>query len=748
MAYNEETAPPKTQKIAKDTTKPAAKTALKQLATPKKSVARKPRSASDDDGDSDAGAGENDDGDEDSEPEDEESETDFSDMTVSDSDNDRDSDLDFNVNDRSMSKRPRKSKKKRAIAKAKRLEKVARKQRRNDTSMDASDPDVSTPGRRKIGKVQQKKTPTTRTPPDASPSGSVKGAKPSATKVVKQSQRDKLINILRDNKEPIIVLKKHPAPQQPTVVQSPPAVVQSLPAVVHTENAKPIATVKKEKKPFTNSNFASDTVSLFTSPDIIKQVSKVEPVKAPPKVYASASVTRPQPTTPTHRTVSNSIGFVPLSPQHGIKNRNIPTHISVRVHASPTSTANAAAAAATAATATVASHTPAKLASEQDKQLDLIDSIVQQELNESHRTYLSTKPSSTTTLSSPLSTMSTMSTTTTATAAAIARPPQKILNHTLANASEIPDIVKMLETSSETSICTQSAPTNLILNSTLVMPTVSTELQFSTNIAGDSHLLDVDFLESLTIPEDGLTEDLMQHVADDLLESLTIPEDHENTESHKATFKEPKIHGFFIGSPQQEIIDTQVLGVTQAASPITPNKPVATTTIVMTPTEKESPFVKFAMQREAQKAAQASAARATGPITIVRAGGRVITLPPIEAPATRGAKRRAETGPTPEPGEKVHSTRRDSKEASPIVVVPRKLSSDLEAAATGKLDTPLGKVKDQDRRGSANKRVSTEIRTPKRLSVASANNTADDYDDEEDDEKSDGSYNSEDDPLR
>lgn len=721
MADNEEKQQPKAQKIAKDTTKPVAKAALKQLATPKKLTGRpvkgKPRSASDDDGDSDAGAGENDDGDEDSEPEDEESETDFSDMTISDSDNDRDSDLDFNVNDRSMSKRPRKSKKKRAMAKAKRLEKAARKQRRNnDTSMDVSDPDVSTPARRKSGKVQQKKTLTTRTPPDASPSGSVKGGKPSAAKVVKQSQRDKLINILRDSKEPVIVLKKHPAPQPPTVVQSPPALIPSPSAVVHSENAKPIGTVKKEKKPFTYSNVASDTVSLFTSPDIIKQVSKVEPVKAAPKVYASASLTGQQLTTPTtHRPVSHSIGFVPLSPQHGVKNRNIPTQISVRVHASPASTANAAAAAVA---ATAASHTPTKLASEQDKQLDLIDSIVQQELNESHRTYSSTKPSSTIILS-----------TMAATATAIARPPQKILNHTLAQ-NDIPDIVKMLETSSESSsICTQSEPTNLILNSTLVMPTVSTELQFSTNITSDSHLLDDDLLQSFAIPEDGLTEDLMQHVAQ-LAEDKNL----------------------------QKIIDTQVLGVALASSPITPNKPAATTTtIVMTPltaptavrpAEKESPFVKFAMQREAQKAAQASAARATGPITIVRPGGRVITLPPIEAPATRGAKRRAETGPTSEPAETGHSTRRDSKEASAIVAVPRKLSSDLEGAATGKLDAALGKVKDQDRRGSANKRVSTEIRTPKRLSVASANNTADDYDDEDDDEKSDGSYNSEDDPLR
>lgn len=677
----EKDAPPK------EITAPSTlKTGLKSSTSPKKLLNRSTKTTKSknagDDGDSDADAeeAEGDESERLSDEEAEESETDLSDISDSESDNDRDSDLDFSVNDRSM-RRTRKSKKKRLAAKKRAAEKATKK-RRSD-HVDVSD-DITSPGRGKKGGKTHKKTPNaTKSTPEASGSGVAKSAKASASKISKQNQqREKLINILKDDNDPVVVLKKiQSAPEAVTVSVTTPTASPTL-----ADNSRPNISAKKEKKPSQPESPFKGTTTLFASPDIIKSVGKVETQPKPLKFYSNTTPLRPpqqhQMITTIHRgslssVASTSGGFVPLSPTPGVRGRNLPQQISVRVHASPSSAA--------------------KLASEQDKQLDLIDSIVQEELNSDAQRTPITKPTQ-----------------------------QKILNHTLCQ-NDIPNIVKMLETPSDNSITAviQSSMPNII-NSTLPMPTTTPTLSFSTNMTSDTQLLDDDLLDSLTGTEDGFSEDLMLHVAK-LVEDKNL----------------------------QDIIDRQVLTGATVESPMPIKLPAPVITMATTPQpiikppEKESPFVKLAMQREAQKAAAQRAASQTGPRKIVRSDGRIITLPPIEAPTTRGAKRRAATDESP----RSHNTM-PKETRHPIINTARKDSLETESGTRSPQITPKSKAKDLlDRRtsGTSSKRGSTDSRSSKRLSTSSVTVAVppvdeDDYDDTLDPD--DESQNSEDDPTR
>lgn len=101
--------------------------------------------------------------------------------------------------------------------------------------------------------------------------------------------------------------------------------------------------------------------------------------------------------------------------------------------------------------------------------------------------------------------------------------------------------------------------------------------------------------------EDGLSEDLLLHVA------------HLVQHSDKL----------------QEVIDTQVLNIE------TPAK-----------TTVQSPF-QLAYSQTLAKSAQKTVPPKEKPIQIVKSDGRVITLPPIEAPATRSSKRKSQIETTP-----------------------------------------------------------------------------------------------------
>lgn len=137
---------------------------------------------------------------------------------------------------------------------------------------------------------------------------------------------------------------------------------------------------------------------------------------------------------------------------------------------------------------------------------------------------------------------------------------------------------------------------------------------------------------NLDLLDDGLPEELLQHVAE-LVTNKNL----------------------------QEVIDKQVLGVEDpmlnltALLPETIKQPptiiaAPPPALIAPPAERkdiDSPFVKLAQQRQLAKQSAAVAASITAPrkepIKVVRSDGRVITLPPIEAPTTRGAKRRAQS---------------------------------------------------------------------------------------------------------
>lgn len=113
----------------------------------------------------------------------------------------------------------------------------------------------------------------------------------------------------------------------------------------------------------------------------------------------------------------------------------------------------------------------------------------------------------------------------------------------------------------------------------------------------------LDLLGGLQPEEEGLTEDLLMHVAQ-------LVESSENL---------------------QEVIDKQVLGKVDTVAvknPVqTPYQPVQST----------NPYAQSLI-----KSAQKTIAPRKEPIEIVRRDGRVITLPPIEAPATRSSKRKSQ----------------------------------------------------------------------------------------------------------
>ncbi|XP_059615417.1 PHD finger protein 3 isoform X2 [Phlebotomus argentipes] len=250
-------------------------------------------------------------------------------------------------------------------------------------------------------------------------------------------------------------------------------------------------------------------------------------------------------------------------------------------------------------------------------------------------------------------------------------------------AEDIPSIVKMLE-NPETTIDPQLLNDVIGLNSAQVA-TSSAAAQSTT-----ATTTDLDLLAGLT-SEDGLPEDLLQHVAE-LVENKNL----------------------------QEVIDKQVLCV-QTSLATTSMSAVSTPTLTSTPKteERESPFVKLAKQKQMAKEAAASimSVNRKEPITIVRSDGRVITLPPIEAPTTRGAKRRAQSSA---------STPNTSVASSPTSTPQHKPREAEVLPAVKKIVSKEASSKSNSRRTSA---------TP---SVAES----------EDNMDSDASWNSEDDPDR
>lgn len=599
-----------------------------------------------------------------SDAEEEQSESDYSDLSVSESDNDRDSDLDFSVNDL-HSRRTRKKRNKRNATKQ--AKKLTRKQQRETaentpdaatTAAAASDDTVTPTNRKKANSKLPKKQQSSAKASPATPATTPKQlGRPAAIK--KESIEDP-----SPPPPPPPAIVKHSAKLASRREDSPPVVAVSTDNET-TNKAKPVIVVAKAREKKTNDALFTDMSSLFSTPDIIKKVDTDPPKPKSSGVYAIFNSDQ------NRRTPQQ---------QHQLQRYNVRN---------------------------------VKLASEQDKQLDLIDSLVQEELSKD-------------------STSSTKSSTITAKSAAD---------------SHIPNIVKMLETPPSASA---KVGVNFIANSFVG---ISNEFEGGANtfVGGDSeetrrqkrtaeeekHLLADDLLDGFANSDDCLTEDLLQHVAQ-LVEDKNL----------------------------QEVIDQQVLGLDTptTSSIVSPITKIGNTSITRTP--KASSIITSAKTPVANDrtpkaivapvmAAPISAGKE--PIKIVRSDGRVITLPPIEAPTTRGAKRRAENPAASEQQQQKQRILLNSL-MDPMPVADASANTIATVDESGNIIAISGSGSDKaknspkERRASVSVAKRASIDTPKRkmsvsLPVAAANISVDD-DDYDDADGSDGSYNSEDDPLR
>ncbi|XP_059050860.1 death-inducer obliterator 1 isoform X2 [Achroia grisella] len=182
----------------------------------------------------------------------------------------------------------------------------------------------------------------------------------------------------------------------------------------------------------------------------------------------------------------------------------------------------------------------------------------------------------------------------------IINPPEKV--------SKGYDLIPQLDDASLAQILQD---TTTIANPVKIQPNVTTTTNTlsSPGLAGPLSPT-LDLLGGLQPEEEGLTEDLLMHVAQ-------LVESSENL---------------------QEVIDKQVLGKVDG----NPKGPVQTP--FQQAHTSTTPYI-----QTVSKSVKSPAVR-KDPIEIVRKDGRVITLPPIEAPATRSSKRKSqiETTATPD----------------------------------------------------------------------------------------------------
>lgn len=628
------------------------------------------------------------------------SESELSDSSLSESDNDRDSDLDFSVNDY-QSRRTRKISRKKKAAKA--LKKLGKKQRNViDSSYTNDASDDNSANQKKAYKLPKKSVTnkigtTTSVPASTTASAMSKNKRDTASRAPKSSQiKEDSLHDQNDtmeqqtDKNSVITNNEHSG--VPPLVRT-----TSIDPVTKT---KSIIQAKKDKKqPAHTEALFSDMSSLFSTPDVIKKVGNMESPKITSSQMPLLSTTKI-----LNPTVTSSGFLVTLNQNQNQKvHLQLSTQTPIRPHAlNAVSSPSSVNAVSTTTPGTV----PALLASEQDKQLDLIDSIVQEELKNS------------TPASSPTKTVSLTS---------IQHKPEAV------SSTDIPNIVKMLE-NPEVNIGSPPSRTaaNIIAHSTNTIDSPNPMSHVTTSLINDSQILPEDLLEGFANSDD-LTEDLLQHVAQ-LVEDKNV----------------------------QEVLDKQVIGVTNSITNVSSPSSLSSLTVLSNQQtdvpEKESPFVRLARQRELQKAAAAAAPqRGKEPIRIIR-NGRVITLPPIEAPTTRGAKRRAQNPATPVDKSKIKTPPSADILESPKNTPPNPMQDDASFSVDklGKTPPLTGKLKER-RSSVAVKRVSSDTRK-RSLSTTTPPGSvhdlskytpfANDDDYEDDEEGSDGSYNSEDDPNR
>lgn len=510
----------------------------------------------------------------------------------------------------------------------------------------------------------------------------------------------------------VSVVKSHTNENQQTGVHHHASTVMS-PGILQMPplaQIKPNPTVSVQKKrtvaPHVDALY-SDIQSLFSTPDIIKKVGneqnkinigtptthitsigQTSQLSSAPALIVSSPIILGKSNTPLHSTyshVSNATlsthiiqtsnsphtqtiraGFMALNPPNNKNPRNaqLPSQISIQMH-----------------------NSNVELASEQDKQLDLIDSIVQQELEQSSI------------MSSQMN-------------------------------EDIPNIVKMLENNPLDTMNTSSILGNVIHPTQQTSQFDVTSVNNMANMNTNLTLPNIEYnLDSLANTDDGLTEDLLKHVAV-LAENKNL----------------------------QEIIDKQVLGV-QNNVPLTlnvlPSEPPQSSAIMSVMdhstgiinisqeniTHNKQP--KTPVQNINQQLNKSASKDLNVERKIIRPDGRVITLPPMEAPTTR-AKRRAQAQPTDDK-QKTNST----NVSTPAIVQKEESNSKVSKKVAGNTSRNVS-VDSKDSKTSRRSSVSVSSVTSTAASQhhsksAAAAASAHDTDDAMD---SDDSWNSEDDPDR
>lgn len=238
-------------------------------------------------------------------------------------------------------------------------------------------------------------------------------------------------------------------------------------------------------------------------------------------------------------------------------------------------------------------------------------------------------------------------------------------------------------------------------------------------MTSDTSLLnDHDLLDGLGNVEDALSEDLMQHVAK-LVEDKNL----------------------------QQVIDQQVLGVSPSSMGripkihISPMNQQPHTPIESKPKPMRTQLTPVVSQPTTPVQAVATKPKPE-PIKIVRSDGRVITLPPIEAPTTRSAKRRAqkdapvEASPVPLAAPISVETTPKSHGRQPSLAPDRRPSVAARKAATPKI-----------KQNAAQSTVKTATAAVGTIPIGFTGEIIE-LDDDDEEDGSDGSYNSEDDPYR
>lgn len=596
------------------------------------------------------------------------SETDFSDFSEDESDNDRDSDLDFSVND-CHSRRAKKIKKKKQQAK-----RLANRKRRQSTIDNNGSDDGLVPNRKKVSKVLKKTSninskPTNTPIPTVSSSlrSPVASSTPRLTKLTKADvihstesststiteSVDKINTGAIQIQESVSGMSKASPIIQKTTITSTTTFLSS-PNANHSKSMI-LMRQRMEKKSNTDNQSYSGAKTLFT-PTVVKKVphstnqvvSKAIPILAVgmnrQAIAARATNTQPVLLMSQHIPKQNVLGN---------KQRD----------------------------------TTVKLESEQDKQLDLIDSLVQEELSKSD---INAK--------TPISTQNDK------------------LNF---NPAAIPSIVKMLET--------PEARTPMGTSDLASMRTQTTISFDTAQSAADSQILPDDLLESFVNSDDCLTDDLMQHVVK-LVEDKNL----------------------------QEVIDKQVLGVGSIAPSIT------TTNLSQSQnpsTSLKSNIFPARIQISPEIVSDEKSVNNPShikkePIIIKRSNGQIITLPPIEAPATRGAKRRAECTTSTNDQQKpkiITVIVQTEARAQPKTVsnIPVTTNQETKLENSESYDSIKPKpITPRERRASvAVKRTSFDSKPKRSMSISNPPATHEE-DEDDDDDGSDGSYNSEDDPHR